>query len=655
VYQTVVVEEHLVGATITPAERAMHKVGWVNLAGQIRRSGLMDEHGQTSDGRLLQFFVNQQDEQAFAVLVRRHGPMVFGVCRRILANTHDAEDAFQATFLVVVQKAASLTNRQTIGNWLHGVSYKTALKARALRVRRQQKEREMAMTAEVDARSRDVWNEVAPVLDEELRRLPDRYREPIVLCDLEGKSRKEAAHQLGWPEGTVAGRLARGRVQLAERLKRRGVTLAGGSLASIVSANAAAAAVPTLLEKSTLATARHAGSGQAITCVLAKSVLRDMSIGKFKLGVSVVAVLVATAALATGVARAMVGGPDSPRVVAEPNGGEKPASEDAKDADKLVHVWSVAWSPDGKHIASAGFDGAIRIWSREGELVRVLKGHQRAATSVAWGPDGTQLASAGFDGTVRVWKSDGTPGPVMEGHNGVVATVAWSADGTRLASGGFADNTVRIWRTDGKPEAVLKGHTDRVHSVAWHPRNNNRLASGSYDGTVRLWDVSDGKTTPGRVLKGGGGRVYAVAWGQGGILLAAANHDGSVGVWDLGYAEVPPEGGPHARIKGHNGEAIALAFSPDGWKIASAGADTLVRIWEDSNFKRGTIVMEGHNSPAQPDNRYGKMVHSVGWSPDQKHIVSGGMDGTIRLWDAKTGKVLWVRDSAPRMIKSENP
>src|SRR5262249_49915225 len=157
----------------------------------------------------------------FAALLRRHGPMVWGVCRRLLPCTHDAEDAFQATFLVLVRKADSVVPRGRVGNWLYGVAYRTALEARSAASRRRARELQTARPAHVtnEQPDPDLW----ALLDEELRRLPDNFRAAVVLCDLEGRTRKEAAQQLGWSEGTLSGRLARARELLAKRLTRRGV------------------------------------------------------------------------------------------------------------------------------------------------------------------------------------------------------------------------------------------------------------------------------------------------------------------------------------------------------------------------------------------------------------------------------------------------
>src|SRR5262245_12293223 len=189
----------------------------------LRRTVLLRDGVGLTAGQLLEDYLSRREEAALAVLVRRHGPMVWRVCRRVLRNYHDAEDAFQATFLVLVRKAASIVPRKMVANWLYGVAHQTALKARATAARRRGRERQMADLPEPAGTEQKLWRDLQTLLDEELSRLPDKYRAVIVLCDLEGKTRKDAARQLGCPEGTVAGQLARARAMLAKRLARHGL------------------------------------------------------------------------------------------------------------------------------------------------------------------------------------------------------------------------------------------------------------------------------------------------------------------------------------------------------------------------------------------------------------------------------------------------
>ena len=266
----------------------------------IRKRALLDEGADLADGQLLESFVKRRDTAALEVLVQRHAPMVWGVCRRILANHHDAEDAFQATFLVLVRKAATVVPREMVASWLYGVARQNVLKARATTALRQRRERQVTTMPEAGL-AHDTKNDLQPVLDEELHRLPDMYRVAIILCDLEGKTRKEAARQLGCPEGTLTARLARGRTMLAKRIAGRGVALSGGALAALLTP-AATAGVPSSVLSSTIKAVTLLAAGQAAAgqisvkvAALTEAVIRAMLLTKLTnviVGLLVVAVAV---------------------------------------------------------------------------------------------------------------------------------------------------------------------------------------------------------------------------------------------------------------------------------------------------------------------------------------------------------------------------
>jgi RNA polymerase sigma factor (sigma-70 family) len=268
------------------------------------------------DGELLGRYLERRDEAAIAALVRRHGPMVWGVCRRLL-NHHDAEDAFQATFLVLVRKAASIVPRDMVGNWLYGVAHQTALQTRRAAARRRTREVQVKEMPDTQAVQHDRWLDVQPLLDQELSLLPDRYRAIIVLCDLEGRTRKEVARQLAVPEGTVAGRLARARAMLARRLVRRGVELSGVALPAVLAQSVASAALPNSVAATTIRAASSCTTGQAAGLVsvkvaaLVEGVLKAMMLSKLKSVVTIVLVLgslVTGASLLTGRMAAVKGG-----------------------------------------------------------------------------------------------------------------------------------------------------------------------------------------------------------------------------------------------------------------------------------------------------------------------------------------------------------
>jgi RNA polymerase sigma factor (sigma-70 family) len=222
--------------------------------------------------------------------------MVWGVCRRVLRNHHDAEDAFQATFLVLIRKAASIASSELLANWLYGVARQTALKARATAAKRCRRERQVTEMPEPAAAEQDLWSDLLPMLDEELSRLPDKYRAVIVLCDLEGKTRKQAARQLGVPEGTVASRMATARRMLAKRLARYGLAVSGGALAAVISQQAASAGVPPSVVSATIKAATLVVAGQATAmgavslkvAALTEGVLKTMLLTKLKVAMAVV-------------------------------------------------------------------------------------------------------------------------------------------------------------------------------------------------------------------------------------------------------------------------------------------------------------------------------------------------------------------------------
>ncbi len=288
-----------------------------------------------SDGQLLDRFVTLREGASLEALVRRHGPMVWGVCRRVLRDHHDAEDAFQATFLVLARRAASVLPREKVGNWLYGVAYQTARKARATRAKRRLREGQIPDAPEPEAASHAPRGDLAEVLDHELSRLPDKYRTPVVLCELQGKTHHEAAEQLGWPIGTVSGRLSRARSMLAERLTRRGLSTAGASLAVLLAQNpgVASASMPTALLSSTVNAASWAAAGRAVmagavsseVAALAGEVLSTMLLSRVKIATGALLLALSFAGAGIWQARTWAGGQapadEKPRATAAATSG----------------------------------------------------------------------------------------------------------------------------------------------------------------------------------------------------------------------------------------------------------------------------------------------------------------------------------------------
>jgi RNA polymerase sigma factor (sigma-70 family) len=299
---------------------------------QVRRLAVLPDGGGMTDAQLLEGFLARRDDAAFEALVRRHGPMVLGVCRRLLRHAQDAEDAFQAAFLVLARRAAAVRPQEMLANWLYGVAYRTALKARAAAARRRTRERQVRDMPEPEAPATEAWGDLGPLLDRELERLPERYRVAVVLCDLEGRTRREAARQLGWPEGTLSTRLTRGRARLARRLARHGLALSAGALVVLLRRNAAPACVPAPLLVSTVQAAAVVAAGQAAAGVvspavaaLTEGVVKPMLMSKVK--VAVLALLV-VGPLATGGSvltyRALAAAPPAGQLDAQAAGARNP-------------------------------------------------------------------------------------------------------------------------------------------------------------------------------------------------------------------------------------------------------------------------------------------------------------------------------------------
>src|SRR5262249_43256570 len=217
-----------------------------------------------SDAQLLRCFVTGGPEGAFATLVQRHGPMVWHLCRSMVHDPQDAEDAFQATFLVLVQKGRSIRGPELLGNWLYGVAYRVAARARARAACRRARETRGSEMSAAKGREDVGLRESQPIVHEELQRLPEKYRAPLLLGYFQGKTSAEAARLLGWPVGTVKGRLNRARALLRGRLLRRGLAPATTGLAALLAApRSAAAAVPSALVHATIHAALRVAAGKA--------------------------------------------------------------------------------------------------------------------------------------------------------------------------------------------------------------------------------------------------------------------------------------------------------------------------------------------------------------------------------------------------------
>jgi RNA polymerase sigma factor (sigma-70 family) len=279
----------------------------------VRHAQRLAETGEPADGgdgSLLRRFLNAGEAAAFEALVRRHGPMVLGVCRRVLRDEHSAEDAFQATFLVLFRRARALCRqRGSLAGWLYTVASRVALKARADAARRRLKEGQVVDMPRGQAQPEQVWPDLQPVLDEELNRLPETYRAAVVLCYLQGKTNDEAAQLLGWPVGTVKSRLARARDLLRGRLARRGVTVTPALLGATLAARATATLPSTLVDatvRTALGLANAAGvavPAASAPLALAEGVLKGMLAARLALGTGLLAAALAGVMAAAALAQ----------------------------------------------------------------------------------------------------------------------------------------------------------------------------------------------------------------------------------------------------------------------------------------------------------------------------------------------------------------
>ncbi len=339
------------------------------VADAILRGGGAD----LTDARLLEYFVEQGNEAAFEALVRRHAPMVHGVCRRLLQHPQDAEDAVQVVFLVLARKAASVRPREALAGWLYGVACKAALKARSRAARR--KERQVVRLPEPPSPPDRPPDDLRALLDRELRGLPDKYRAVLVVCDLEGQTRRDAARQLGWTEGTVCGRLARARSLLARRLIRRGLTLSVGALHALAAGDALSAAVPAPLLAAVIRYGSpHAAAGVAVSPrvgALARLVQQALFLGKFKVAgaaLLVVGLLGAATGLAGLAYQQRLRADPSPAAAVRPPAAPlspRPPIPSPKggptDARRVQGTWTLVWSITDGERTPAGTTPALTM------------------------------------------------------------------------------------------------------------------------------------------------------------------------------------------------------------------------------------------------------------------------------------------------------
>jgi RNA polymerase sigma factor (sigma-70 family) len=631
---------------------------------QGRVEALLEEGALAAlpDGQLLERFVSRRDETAFAVLLRRHGPMVLGVCRSIVRDSHDAEDAFQATFLVLACKAGKIRRLTSVASWLHGTARRVALKARARSVRRQAVEgaaaqRQMHTGRQADDRE---W------LHEELGRLPERSRQVLILCHLEGKTQAEAAAALGCPPGSVSRHLRRACELLRERLTARGLALSAGALVTLLEAEGRAA-VPAVLLRSTLQTiAGHVAgatltAGAAEAVILAREVLPTMTSFNLKGLAALVLLLGVIAAGSMLPAGPRPGDEDKapdPRAggqqdkagpEAEPPGLDRhgdllpPGAVARLGSTRLRlggQVQGLAFSHDGKLVAGLG-GGVLCVWSAATgkELARGPR-HQSHGVTLAFAPDDKTLVYVGdgsliFHDLSKISEKATAPLLLEDKYPAIPHQVnqpfllAFSADGKTLLSGDN-DGLARFFEVASGREVRSFGTPDkRVYRFALSP-DGKTLAVAPLGKAPALWDVESGKMV-GRMP--GEEPVQALAFSPDGKRLAAGiDSSDAIRLWDVATRrevrsfvgkKEPPLSPRFGTI------AQGIAFTPDGKSLVSLGGheDDRLRVWEVETGKQERLIRGQRGDGGV-----------LALSPDGRAAAIGGRNSTVRLWDLTTGK-----------------
>jgi RNA polymerase sigma factor (sigma-70 family) len=577
---------------------------------------------ELTDCELLQRFALAGDETAFAALLRRHGSMVRRVCRHVLRQEQDAEDALQATFLVLARKAGSIRNQQTLAGWLYGVAYRSALTARKMLARQRRRDGLAEKPASQQPFAEASLRELQALLHQEVQRLPEKFRSAFVLCCLEGHSKAEAARELGCKEGTVSSRLVQARAVLQRRLTRRGVSLSA-ALTALAVGSESSVAMPATWVASTLNSLR-AGAEPAVpgtasvrtgAAAIAQGLVRSWALGTLTW---IAGMVLAVGIVVAGAGALMQAQPQGSSVLGDPPVRAASARQQTR-------------GPSQAHTDAYGDPLPPGTIARLG-TVRLR--HGGATTLLAYSPDGRVLASAGKGRGLCVW--DVGTGKLR--HELVPVDSVWdfafSPDSKLLAAGGYGNRGIQIWEvTTGKELRRLKNSDPAAQrvAVAFSP-DGKLLASSGNDKLVTLWDVATGERL--RQLPGSQESITAVAFSPDNRFVAAASGK-QIQLWNAVTCS------PHAILSGHKGMVIRIAFSPDGKQLASGGTDQTIHLWDMAICKEFKVL----EAP-------GTLVMAVAFSPDGQTLASGHCDGTLRLWESASGRKLRQQEACALPVDS---